>query len=287
MSTEASTGGAAASGEEAFAWNEGWRTQMAAGSTDSDKELKQLERYESPEQIWRKAREFESKLSSGGWQMKLAEDASDEDVTQWRKDNGLPAEAKDYAINMPEGREKPPEDDAFLKGFLESAHKNNYSQAQVDGALGTFYAQVDQQIQAQAESDATVAKETEDLLRKDWGGDYRANRSMAEAVLSRAPEDFRDKFMNGRTEEGQLFKTIPDAWKWLVQLEREINPAATVVPGQTGDLGKTIEAEINDLKSQMGSPNSKYNKGPESAGLQQRYRDLIDARDQMKAKAGG
>jgi hypothetical protein len=91
---------------------------------------------------------------------------------------------------------------------------------------------------------------TEDKLRQEWGADYRTNKAMAEALLARAPAGFRDRFMNGYLADHTPIKADPaESWKWLVQMEREINPAATVVPGATGDLGKTIEAELTDLRS--------------------------------------
>ena len=50
-------------------------------------------------------------------------------------------------------------------------------------------------------------------------------------------------------------------------------------------MGKTIEAELTDMRKLMADPNSKYYKGPEAEKLQARYRDLIDADSKMKQKA--
>jgi hypothetical protein len=284
-SAPASTGGAPVSSGQEFSWGDGWRQHLAAGSTDAEKELKQLERYESPEQVWRKARELETKISSGEFQAKLPKDADEKQLAQWRKDNGLPEKPEGYTINMPEGRDKPPEDDGFLKSFLESAHKNNYSQSQVDGAIAAFYAQVDAHEEAMTEAEKAAEAKAEDALRQEWGSDYRANKAMAESLLARAPKGFRDRFMNGLMDDGTPIKADPDAWRWLVQMEREINPAATVVPGTQGDIGKSIEAEINEIKTLMADKSSKYYKGPEAEALQARYRDLIVARDKLKEKS--
>lgn len=90
--------------------------------------------------------------------------------------------------------------------------------------------------------------------------------------------------MNGFLADHTPIKASPDAWKWLVQMEREINPYATVVPGAGGDLGKTIDAEIKELEALMGNKSSKYWKGSEAEGLQQRYRDLITAQEKQKQK---
>lgn len=266
-------------------WGDGWRQHLAVGSTDSEKELKQLERYESPEQIWRKARELERRMSSGEFRTTLRKDATPQEVTQWRKDNGVPEKAEDYKITMPTGKNPPKDDDAFLAAFRKDAHEANYTQAQFDRAVGTFYGEVARQIEATTEAEKKLEQAAEDKLRQEWGSDYRVNKAMAEALLSRAPKGFRDRFMNGYLDDHTPIKASPEAWKWLVQLEREINPAATVVPGAGGDLGKTIDAELTQLRTLMADGNSTYWKGPEAEKNQARYRDLLTAQNKMKSRA--
>lgn len=304
MSTAASTGAPASTGTastgsastgatstgsstgSAFAWNDGWRDRLAAASTDPDKERKQLERYESPEQIWKKARELERKMSSGELRAPLRPDATDAEKAQWRKDNGIPDTPKGYKVNMPDGKPAPKEDDAFLNAFLTQAHASNYTQEMVDATIKVFYAEVDRQEKAMGEAEKKAKDDADEKLRQEWGADYRTNKAMAEALLARAPQGFRDRFMNGYLADHTPIAASPEAWKWLVQTEREINPAATVVPGQTTNIGQTVEAELVELKKLMGDKNSKYWKGPEADKLQQRYRDLVNAAEKLKAKAG-
>jgi len=279
-----STGGS--TGAAVMGWGDDWRTRMVVGSTDPERELKQIERYESPEQIWRKARELERRMSSGEMKSSLPKGASPEEVARWRTENGIPAEPTGYKVNMPAGREIPKDDDPFLKTFLASAHKSNYTQEHVDAAISSFYAEVDRQVEAANEAGAAAERATEDALRQEWGADYRPNKAMAEALLARAPAGFRDRFMNGFLADHTPIKASPEAWKWLVQMEREINPASTVVPGAGGDLGKTIDSELSELKKEMADQNSAYWKGPDAEKKQARYRQLLDAQSKMAARAG-
>lgn len=283
--TGGSTGGGGSTAQ-AMGWGDDWRTRMAAGSTDPASEIKQLERYESPEQVWRKARNLEVKLSSGELKTALPKGASPEERARWRTENGIPAKPEDYKINMPAGKQPPKDDDAFLKAFLKSAHDSDMSQAHVDASINSFYAEVDRQAVAVGEAEKAAEVATEDRLRQEWGVDYRGNKAMAEALLARAPAGFRDRFMNGYLADHTPIKASSEAWKWLVQMEREINPAATVVPGATGDLGKTIADEITELKVKMGNPASDYWKGPKAEANQARYRQLIEADAKLKEKAG-
>lgn len=293
----ASTGGAGGSsmgtggstitstGAQSMGWGDDWRARLAAGSTDPEKEGAQLARYESPEQIWRKARELERRMSAGELKAPLAPNATPEEKARWRKDNAIPETPEGYKINMPAGREPPKDDDAFLKSFLKSAHEVNYTQAQVDSAISTFYADVDRVIQATQEAEKAAEAATEDALRQEWGADYRPNKAMAEALLARAPAGFRDRFMNGYLSDHTPIRASPEAWKWLVQMEREINPAATVVPGATGDVGKTVTDEIAAMRALMGNENSEYWIGPKAEANQARYRQLLEAEARIKARA--
>lgn len=303
MSTEGSTGGgdqrvgstgmaaggggssaAGSTGAASFGgWGEGWRTQLAGANPD---ELKRLERFQGPENIYESYRALEKRLSAGELRPVLHKDARPEEVTRWRQEMGIPAKAEEYKINMPAGKQPPKEDDAFLKAFLASAHEANYTQAQVDKAVTAFYAEVERNDRAVTEAEAEATRKMEDQLRSEWGGDYRLNMTMADALLDRAPAGFRDRFMNGTLADGTPIKASPEARKWLVQLEREVNPAATVVPGAGGDVGKTLAAEIADLKACMSAPKGtpEYKKYWEQGG-EARYRQLLDAQSKIQARA--
>lgn len=284
-STGAASTGGASTGAQQFSWGDGWRTQLLAGSTfDVATESKRIERFESPPQIYRSFRELEAKLSSGEYKRNLPKDATAEEVARWRTENGMPSKPEEYKITMPDGKEPPKEDDAFLAAFRKSAFEANYTQQQFDKAVASFYAEVDRQTDVLAEAHKEMEAKTEDALRQEWGAEYRANKAMALSLLARAPAGFQDKFLNGFLADHTPIKASPEAWKWLVQMEREINPYATVVPGAGGDLGKTIDAEITELETLMGNKASKYWKGPEADKLQQRYRDLINAREKNKQK---
>lgn len=303
MSTNGSTGGAPAStgspastgtpastvgstGAAIMGWGDDWRQRLTAGSTDAEKELQQLGRYESPEQIWKKARELERRMSSGEFKTQLKAGASADEVARWRQENGIPAEAKGYKLNMPQGKD-PKEDQEFLDAFLKSAHDANFTQAQVDTAINGFYAEVDRQERNLTEAEKVSIAKTQDLLRQKWGGDYALNKNLAEAFLARSPAGFRERFWNGYLADHQPIQASPEMWEWLVQVEREINPAATVVPAGGTNLGQTIADELTQLRSWMAAPKGspEYQKywGDEKA--QERYRQLLTAQESMGKKA--
>lgn len=274
----------ASTGPSSMGWGDDWRIRMAGGSSN-EAEVKQLERYESPDQVWRKARELEKKLSAGELRPVLAKNATPDEQAAYRKAHGIPEKPEDYKVNLPAGKQAPKEDDAFLKSFLKAAHEENYSQSQVDKAINSFYEEVERQSAAVGEAEEAAVQKADDQLRQEWGSDYRLNMAMAEALLSRAPAGFRDRFMNGYLDDHTPIRASTEAWKWLVQMEREINPAGTVVPGAGANVGKAIADELNDLKKLMADQNSEYWKGPKAESMQARYRELLGAQEKVKARA--
>lgn len=275
-----SGGGSSAAGD--FTWNADWRARIAGADPD---ELKRLERFQAPDDIYRSYRALERRVSAGELRPVLKKDATPEEQARWRSEIGVPADPKGYKITLPDGRPTPKDDDPFIQTFLKSAHEANYTQGQVDASVRAFYQEVDRQEQMLTDAEKQLETKAEDDLRKEWGNDYRVNKQMAEALLARAPQGFRDRFMQGYLADRTPIRASVDAWKWLVQMEREINPAATVVPGAGGDLGKTVAAELADLKAKMGNQNSEYWKGPKAEAMQERYRQLLGADAKLKAKA--
>jgi len=275
-----STGVASSSAAAFMGWGDGWRDRMAGGD---QKELARLQRFQSPEDVYKSFRSMETKQSSGELRSTLPKDAPPEQVALWRAENGIPAKFEDYKINMPEGRTAPKEDDAFLNTFRKSAHAANYTQAQMDAAVGSFYAEVDRQESTVSEAHKRAEMATEDELRKEWGQDYRTNKAMAEALLARAPAGFRDRFMNGYLEDHTPIKASAESWKWLVQMEREINPFSTVVPAGEANVA-TAQARLAELKKLMANDKSEYWKGPKADALQAEYRALSAGVEKVKAK---
>lgn len=287
MSTMGSTGGAPASTGSSTAfmgWGDDWRQKMVAGSTDAEKDMQQIARYQTPQDIWKKARELERKMSSGELRAPLPKDATADDAAAWRAANGVPAKPEDYKLNLPEGRKPPTEDDAFLNEFRKSAHASNFTQAQMDSAVATFYAEVDRQEKAVSAQEATAKQKADENLRNDWGAEYTLNKNMAEALLARAPKGFREKFLNGRLEDGTPIAASTEAWKWIAGMEREINPLHTVVPAGQANVA-TAQARLAELKKMMANDASDYWKGPKAEVLQKEYRDLNDGLAKVKAKA--
>ncbi len=265
-------------------WPTDWRQRLAG---EDAKELKRLERFGSPLDIMRSYRALEQRVSSGELKKALPENASDEEKATWRKENGIPDKPDGYIekLALPNGIVPGEADKPILNDFAKRAMEKNWSPNQYNEAVSWYYENLDAQRAAQEDADAQHKQTAEDDLRSEWGPDYRRHVNAVGNLLSTAPEGLADRLLAGRTADGKKIGDDPAIVRWLSQLSREINPAATLVPAGTSDAGKNISDRIADMEKMMGDRSSDYWRGPKAEAMQAEYRDLITARDKMKDRA--
>ena len=85
-------------------WPEDWRVQIAG---EDEKALKQLGRYQSPADIWTKARALEQRITSGELKdySPFPEKGSDDDKAAWRANNQIPEAPGKYELGREVGEE--------------------------------------------------------------------------------------------------------------------------------------------------------------------------------------
>lgn len=271
-------------------WPDDWREQLAG---EDKGYLKKLSRYASPTEYSKGYRALEQRLSSGELKAQLPKDATEEQLTAWRQESGLPDKPDGYvaALKLPDGVVLGEADKPLVADFAEKvALKGNLSQEQMNSAISWYYQTQDALALKTEDADADFKQKTEDSLRTEWGADYRPNINAVENMLSRMPEGLGESLLAARvsmpTKEDPT-RSVPLGnhplfIKWAAQLEREVNPTATLVPAGTGNVGKTIEDEITSIEKDMRTNREEYFKDEKKQG---RYRELIAARDRMKARA--
>jgi hypothetical protein len=254
-------------------WSDDWRAKMAGGD---EKEAKRLERFASPKEVYKSYRSFESRLSTGELKSSLPKDAKPEAIAAWRKENGIPDDAKGY--ELPDGmKADDPIDKPMIEKVLADLHASNASKEVAKTALKSFV-EFRKALQEQtAENDSNAKRATQDELRVEWGGDYRANANAMENMLAGAPPEVGEWLANARGADGKMLAGNPAVIRWLVQTARELNPTATIVPAG-GDQAATIETELQGLREKMKDSRA-WNSDPK---LQARYVQLITARDRIK-----
>jgi hypothetical protein len=127
-----------------------------------------------------------------------------------------------------------------------------------------------------------LQQQNEEVLRGEWGSEYKLNLNLISGLLDTAPQGLKDQLLGARLADGSVLGNNPDTLRFLASLARTVNPVATVVPGAGGNAAQAIESEMASIQKLMGDKKSAYWKGPESAKMQARYRDLITVQSKVK-----
>lgn len=258
-------------------WPADWRTKLSPDG----KHAKTLERFASPKAVLDSYLSLRQKVDSG--ELKAVSDfpsnGTPEQQAEWRKAHGVPDSAEGYELEFDDGLVIGENDKEIVSGFLKAAHESNASPTQVNKILHWYYKEQERMLDAQEEKDAAYLQESEDILRAEWGQEYRVNVNIIRGLVDTLPESVRDAFVNARLGDGTALLNNPDMARWLVHTGRTINPVATIVPGAGANMASAIEDEIESIEKVMRENRAEYNRNEK---MQSRLRDLYDARERAK-----
>ena len=262
-------------------WPTDWREKTAEaviGKKDGDdyaKELKRLQRINSPTETYKSFRELEKKFSSIKQAPELPKDATPEQVAEYRKAVGVPEKADGYMDglkDLPIGDELKP----HVMKFLEDMHGKHASPAVVKDALQSYMAIAEANNQARSEADEEAKRVSRSELQKEWGGEYKTNFNAISGLMDQYPA-LKEALAFGRSADGTPIGYNAKAMRELAMLSREINPLHTIVTSGSGDKAQLVSDEIKHLEGLMGDHGSEYWKGPNAQKNQERYRELVGA----------
>lgn len=252
-------------------WPTDWREKLAGGD---EKRLAELKRYASPQAVDDARRSAAERIRKGQIKMTLAEDATPEQIAEYRKANGVPETPDKYDTTLPEGLVIGEADKPLVEGYLAHAHAKHLPNDVVKENLAWYYQEQERQRQAQFDKDVETRAATVTTLREEFGPDYKRHVRAAEDYFAEAGEDFRDAVMAARMPDGTLLGANPRAVRFFIQRAQDHNPFATVVPTVEGGARATVEAELAGLLAESGDPDSAYWKGDQAKAKQARVLEI-------------
>ncbi len=262
-------------------WPEDWRQRLSA---KDEKALAQLERFASPLAVFESYQELRKQLSSGAYRKVLGKDAKPEEIAEWRKANGIPETPDKYDLSLEDGTVIGEADKPLVMKFVENMHGKNATPDQVKAGVKAYFDIRKEAVAKQEETDAAQMVETEETLRAEYGGEYRANVNAAKAFLQSAPGGIADKVLGARQPDGKMMANDPDVLRWLVGMARELNPVGTVVP-PGGDQTKAISTRLSEIRSMMYLPSGENNPAYwKNQGIQEEFGRLLEAEGRLKGK---
>ena len=272
---------------------EKWREELAGGDTAFQKVL---ERYTSPKAFADAHRALVAKVSSGELKNVAKAppaDATPEQIAEWRKEAGIPTEAKGYVdgLKLPGGVVPGEADRPLLEGFAAAALQANMPPEAYNAAVDWYFKNVDSQLKARAESDHTFAAEATRILEGEWGAAFKENQNRLGALFADKPE-VADIIYNARDAKGRIIGNIPEVCRALAQLHKDAFPAYTPTTADNATTAQSVATEMAQIESLMGDPRSKYNEKNSSGqltegavALRTRYRDLVNQQEKNKQRA--
>lgn len=270
-------------------WPEDWRDRIATERAGEDEKarariLKQLERYSDPASVYGKASELEKIFSEGNLIRKPGEDATDEEKARYREVMGIPKEQAEYvtSLQLPEGVDLGDDDRPVADAFAEVAMNSSMSKEQYNDIVNWYYQQQEKASEAQDEFDDEFKVASQNELKEEYGGAYKRNLNSIAAVFPYWPggKEGLAAVLGGRTAGGNIIGDDPNFVRALVNMAKAINPTAAVVD-DVDMSGKGVDEEIKEIETLMRTDRRAYNK---DEAKQARYRELLDARERMRAR---
>lgn len=255
-----------------------WRKNVAGGD---DTAVKMFERFASPADLGKAYREAVKKISSGELAKPLPKDATPEQVAEWRKGNGIPEKPEGYFEKLPNGLVIGAEDKPMFDAVAAKLHSRNVAPEVIHDLAEWYYGMQDEALAKTQKADNDQATAATDVLRQDWGADYRANVNIANSFLDSLGPELKPMVMDATLPDGsRLFNNV-DFMKWIVGQAREINPAAHIVPAGGDSSINSVQAEIAKIEGVMRTNRPEYNRDTK---MQERLRDLYTAREKLQAR---
>lgn len=219
----------------------------------------------------------------------LPANATPEQITQYRKDNGIPDKPEAYLEALPADVKATLDatDKEIITPYLAKLQELNIPPGTAAQLISLRQAEQDRQVEVRVQADEGLRVKTEDALRADWGNNYRAEINNIHNLLKGAPEQVSEAILQSRTPDGNALVGTPEVVRWLAQLARTVSPYSVPVGSDGGTLDqKGVDARIAELDSWMGAKNgtpehARYWKDEKA---QAEYRQLIDARDTLKKR---
>lgn len=255
-----------------------WREKMANGDT---KELDRLRRFSDPMAIYNSYRGLEGKVSSGQVKMGLPDNATTEQLTQYRKDNGIPEAPTDYKLQFAQGFVPAEGDAPIIEHMLGILHEGNVTNEMANKVINGYYEIREAEAAQKVETQKAIRAASEDQLRQQWGGNFRPNLMAVQNLLASAPKGVMDMIDQAVLPDGSKLGNSALALSWLAALARDVNPAGTVVPGATGNQLEAINKELDELKAFMSKDINGWRK---DTAKQARFRELVNADLKLQAR---
>lgn len=246
-----------------------WRALLAGEDT---KALETLSRFKEPGEFLKSHNELRAKLSERPTVAKLADNATAEQVVEYRKGLGLPdvpAGAKPdayldaYKIKIPEGYKASEVEKGMLGDYAKLAYEKGHSPREVNEAVGFFFQQQAANIQAMNRLAVDRQKEWQGQMRDQMGSkEYDAQLNAANAWLQNKFADQPDTLVEltrAQLPGGGYLGDHPAFFDIITKLAVGDGFTDQIEANAIESGGKSLQAQQLELENLMYTDRARYN----------------------------
>lgn len=247
---------------------------------DDAKALEALSRYQSPKDVGKAFIEQRAALSKRAEPLKLADNATPEQVAEYRKGLGVAEVAKDaapekfieaYGIKMPEGYQMTEVERGMVGDYAKWAYDNGHSPREVRAATDFFFRQQAANTQALNKINVDKQREWASQLRGEFGKDHDAYLAAGETYLNsifQNDADAKNAFLNARLPGGGLLGDNPVFVKMMTELAMKNGLTDRIEANALETGGKSLEQQQTELEGLRWSNKELYDSPKTQASLE-------------------
>lgn len=236
-------------------WRDEYLQPKDADGNDIDEETltkrrNVLSRFASKEQFTQSYFDLHKKVRAGVKEAPvLPEDATEEQIKEYRKELGLPETTDDYKVTLPEGMVLDETDQTIVDGLKATALDSGVKPEVFSSIVAKNLELREEQMVARQNRDAMLNEQSAKSLHERWDADYQPNINAIDNTFNAMPggddpEGLRMQFENARMANGDRVFDNPEMMNFFATLARRANPQSTLSTGEGGtSIGRKAALE--------------------------------------------
>lgn len=227
--------------------------QKKAATEKLERLKKKLARYATPEAALMGLFEADEKVRGNQVKAKPGENATPEEIAEYRKENDLPLTAKDIDVRVPNHKweeHDQPLIDAFQQVAFEEDIPQKTATKLVNMFLGMGNTAQDFQKQAHEAIDREDKKVAKAELKDEWGEEFQPRLGLVDRIF-KDPEVFPDglgeKIWNSRTPDGHMLRNSPSFIRLFGEVAVDRYGEGSIMTGNSRDNLQSEEDRIRTI----------------------------------------
>lgn len=259
---------------------ETWRDDIVSGLELGESEQNVLNRYTDFPTFARSFFEQHKKIRSGlETPSGLPENATEDQVKEWREANGIPNAPEEYKSTLPTDMVLSGEDERVLGAVWQAALGENVKPQTLAKLQEAMFAARAEEGDRVIQQHGLDKQKAERHLKDHWGPDYETNLNALRGLINTIPAEQKELFEQAELMDGTKIFNNPVMVQWLSDIAKQLNPGATVVPNAQNPV-EAVKGEIEKIEKLMREDPDTYWK---DEAMQRRYEKLLEAEENMRA----